>query len=69
MAQFGLIKDYFVWDVVERSGLSAQMNEDAVAYGAKHPFTIIQKNKDGFDYYHFATGLMDHLLIKFMFQT
>src|SRR5690242_20600861 len=54
MAEFGLTNDYYVWDMTERRGLSAKMNEDAIAFNARHPFSIIQKNKDSVDYFHFA---------------
>lgn len=47
--------EYVIWDSIELKGLALQMNQDAVLHGARHPFTLIQKNDDSVDYYHFAT--------------
>lgn len=46
--------DFFVWDGIEFSGKSAQMCQEAGEFGIHNPFTIIQRNKESLDYYHFA---------------
>jgi DNA-binding CsgD family transcriptional regulator len=51
--------NFFVWDGIEFTGRSAQMCEEAGAFGIHHPFTIIQKNKDSIDYFHFASQSKD----------
>ena|SRR3990167_5346266 len=54
-----LIKDYFIWDSIERRGKSQQMHQDASEFGVRHTFTILTKNHLGNNYYHFATNLSD----------
>jgi len=53
------IKDYFMWDLVERRGSDLEIDLEAADFGVKHIFTIIEKSANGNDYYHFATDMMD----------
>ncbi len=59
LAGKNIIKDYFVWDSVERCGLSAKMHQEAGAFGVKHTFTIVTPGQNGNDYFHFATNQTD----------
>src|SRR3990167_5573464 len=59
MANNQLIKDYFIWDSVERDGKSLQMHQEASEFGVRHTFTIYEKNHLGNNYYHFATNLTE----------
>lgn len=56
MAEPGLLGDYIVWDAIECDGQTAKMDEESVAFGIKHTFTIIEKNNTGHHYYHFANN-------------
>ena len=46
--------DFFVWDGIAFSGESGKMCQEAGSFGIHNPFTIIDRNKNGIDYYHFA---------------
>jgi DNA-binding CsgD family transcriptional regulator len=46
--------NFFVWDGIEFSGRSAKMCREAGEFGIHNPFTIIERNKNEIDYYHFA---------------
>lgn len=59
MAEMDSIQNYCVWDSIQYTGLSAKMNVEARELGLRHTFTIIQKNNESQDYYHFATHLHD----------
>lgn len=48
--------DHVIWDALERCGASAKMHQEAANYGVRHTFTIIDKARNGTDYYHFATA-------------
>src|SRR3990167_10218686 len=50
-------KKYIIWDEVKCSGQSKKLYEESKAFGADHTFTLIDKNKVGKNYYHFATHL------------
>lgn len=45
---------FFVWDGIEFTGESGKMCQEAGNFGIHNPFTIIDRNNDGIDYYHFA---------------
>lgn len=49
--------NYIIWDAIERSGKSDKMHKEAAEFGIQHTFTIIQKNEEGCDYFHFANNL------------
>lgn len=46
--------NHVVWDAIERFGKSAKMHSEAAQFGVQHTFTLIDKNDNGQDYYHFA---------------
>jgi DNA-binding CsgD family transcriptional regulator len=46
--------NYVIWDAIERDGLSERMHQEASAFGIEHTFTLIDKNRHGSDFYHFA---------------
>lgn len=56
LANSQLIRDYFVWDSIERYGSSLKMHQEASEFGVKHTFTIMEKSHLGNNYYHFATN-------------
>lgn len=57
MADNNTFGNYVVWDSIEKYGESARMEQEAMQFGIKHTFTIIQKNSEqGTDFYHFATN-------------
>lgn len=53
---------YVLWDALDCTGKSQQMNEDAEMFGINHTFTIINKSLQGSDYYHFSTLVNDHYM-------
>lgn len=59
MAKEGLINNYFLWDLAPQTGKSQETNEEAAAFGVKHVFTIVNRDRHSDDYYHFATHLSD----------
>lgn len=56
---------YVIWDTIERTKLSAKMHNEAAAFGMQHTFTIIHKNKNSTDYYHFANNSSDKSINQF----
>lgn len=56
LAQDNQFGKYVIWDAIEPSGLSYKMDTDAANLGVKHAFTIIDKNANGNDFYHFANN-------------
>lgn len=46
---------HVIWDAIEYSGQTAKMLKEATEMGHQHIFTIINKNSQGNDFYHFAT--------------
>lgn len=59
MAQCDNLGKYVIWDHMKCSGQSEKLNQEASEFGVKHSFTLLEKNKDGNNYYHFATHLND----------
>jgi hypothetical protein len=57
--------DMIVWDLVKTSGNSEQMVRDAAACGASHLFTLVKRNADFCDYFHFATSHADDSINQF----
>lgn len=45
----------FIWDGIQFSGESARMCREAGEFGIHNPFTIIDRNKNEINYYHFAS--------------
>lgn len=48
------VGNYIVWDAIEFTGIGEKMCMEAHHFGIHNPFTIIHKNKDSIDYFHFA---------------
>lgn len=59
LAQQNKLGNFFVWDAIEFTGRSAQMCQEAGEFGIYNPFTIIDKQKDGINFYHFASHSHD----------
>lgn len=57
MAKNDDLGKYVLWDSLECSGKSQQMNKDAEEFNIRHSFTIIDVNNEGKNYYHFSTHL------------
>lgn len=57
--QFG---QFVIWDTIERVGLSKKMHSEAAQFGVKHTFTIIEKNDDFTDCFHFAADVNDQTI-------
>lgn len=49
--------DFILWDALSFDNKSAILAEEAKAFGVKHVFTIIEKNQNDIDYFHFASNL------------
>ncbi|KTC84663.1 helix-turn-helix transcriptional regulator [Legionella drozanskii] len=49
--------EYLIWDAVDCSGKTAEMLADSAAFDFKHVFTIIKKQANYTDFYHFGTHL------------
>lgn len=56
LAQDNQFGKYVIWDAIEPSGQSYKMDTDAANLGVKHTFTVIEKNANGSDFYHFANN-------------
>lgn len=46
---------FVIWDLIERRGKSEKMHSEAAEFGVRHTFTIIEKEKNYKNYFHFAT--------------
>lgn len=46
--------NFFVWDGMKFNAQSAKICVEASGFKVNNPFTIIQRNNDSIDYYHFA---------------
>ncbi|MFC3909738.1 helix-turn-helix transcriptional regulator [Legionella dresdenensis] len=51
--------DYLIWDAIDCSGKTAQMLADSAAFDFKHVFTLIKKQNEHTNFYHFGTHLTD----------
>lgn len=58
MAQESL-GNYVLWDNIELDGKSRKLFHEAMNFGVDHTFTIIEKNVNGMQYYHFASNTKD----------
>lgn len=56
MVNENMLGNFFVWDGIEFSGQSAKMCHEASEFNIHNPFTLIHKNKNSIDYYHFANN-------------
>lgn len=54
MAKDNKFGGHIIWDEIERCGRSLKMHSEAAQFGVQHTFTIIEKDKNGSHYYHFA---------------
>lgn len=59
MANDELIHRYFIWDLVDTAGKSHEENVMAREFGVRHIFTVVDRNPNGKNYYHFATHVED----------
>lgn len=55
LAKADLLKDYVIWDHIERDGKTAEMGKEALAFGIDHSFTIIEKGEAEQHFYHFGS--------------
>lgn len=51
------IQNYLMWDMLECHGKTANMLSDAATFNYRHIFTIVKKEAEHTDYYHFGTHL------------
>ncbi len=47
---------YIIWDEIQLSGQSKQMDEEGMDFGVLHTFSIHQRDSLGDHYFHFATS-------------
>ena len=59
MAGANKFGNYVLWDAIERSGQSEKMHIEAAEFGVQHTFTIIEKNNEMTNFYHFANDSSD----------
>ncbi len=52
--------NFILWDALESSGESTQMQQDAGDFKIRHTFTIVDKNAHGDNYYHFSTSVKEN---------
>ena len=50
--------DQIMWDAIELTGKCASETEEAKQFGVDHVFTLIEHEKNGTHYYHFASNKM-----------
>lgn len=56
MAKNKKLGNYIVWDALELGGMTKKMDSAASHFGIRHAFTIIEKNRTGDHFYHFANN-------------
>jgi DNA-binding CsgD family transcriptional regulator len=56
MADDNKLGKNIIWDAIERFGQSAKMHSEAGEFGVKHTFTVVEKNAEHNNYYHFANN-------------
>jgi len=54
MAQLRQPEQYILWDDIELSKETKQLNEDFLSFDLDHTFTISQQNEQRKDYFHFS---------------
>lgn len=62
MAKQNIFNEFVMWDVIELSGKTKTMDNDAKKFGVKHAFTIIEKDHDSKNFYHFANNSDSQLI-------
>jgi DNA-binding CsgD family transcriptional regulator len=59
LSEISMSTNYVIWDALECSGTSEQMNQEADELGIRHSFTIIDKNSTGHNFYHYSTHIKE----------
>ena len=59
------IGQFLVWDVIDCRGKTAAMIQDSADFNFKHVFTIIKKQPDFTEFYHFGTHLIESSINQF----
>jgi len=49
-----------IWDALPKTGQSEKLDQEGVEFGVRHTFTIIERKKNGNDFYHFSTHIADN---------
>lgn len=57
MVEEDVFGSYILWDALELTGKSEKMDQESMAFGIRHTFTLIDKNETGSHYYHFASDV------------
>src|SRR5579864_1560936 len=58
MNQTNSLGEQIIWDALECDAETDQLNIEAKAFGVDHTFTLVNKNPDSTDYYHFSSNLL-----------
>lgn len=56
MAREDNLGEFVLWDAIDLDPEAAIMNQEAANFGIQHTFTIIEKNAEWNDYYHFSNS-------------
>jgi DNA-binding CsgD family transcriptional regulator len=56
MSNSDIVDNCIVWDSIEKRGKSHKLYQEGTEFGINHTFTIIEKNNQGENFYHFATS-------------
>lgn len=59
LANTNTLGNHILWDLLSCTGETQKMNEEAEAFGIRHTFTIVDKNSQESNYYHFSTNKTD----------
>lgn len=59
MANRDIHQKYFIWDEINYSGKSLELDDKSIDFGINHTFTIHQKDDLGDHFFHFATENRD----------
>lgn len=62
MAANNDLGDMIVWDFIKRGGDSDKMVREAQEFGISHLFTLVKKNQEFCDYFHFASSHSDETI-------
>lgn len=58
------IGDYVLWDALSFTKKTAEVRKESSQLGLCHSFSIIEKSKDGNDFYHFSCNIPNYFLIN-----
>lgn len=58
LASSSMLEEYILWDAIECTAQTEQMNQEAAELGVKHTFTIVEKNGVEKNFYHFSSNLI-----------